>query len=220
MEGTGESNPHLVAKCSQSYQIWLHLGTMASLSDERIPPVFTLAEARALGHSERQVYAWRDNGDIEVLGHGIYARPGIEMDHDLIEISVRAPEATLCLTSGLARHDLIDDIPSAIDLALPREYRQPRTGAPARWHRFDASTFSVDRTQIEVGAGRTLGLYGPRRCIIDAFRLRHLYGNDQAVGALRRWLKLRGSQPAELLTLAGLFPVVERPLREALEILL
>jgi hypothetical protein len=193
---------------------------MTSLSDERIPPVFTLAEARALGFTERQVYEWRNNGDIEVVGRGIFAKPGIELDYDLIEISVRAPKATLCLTSALARHDLIDDIPSAIDLALPREDRQPRTGAPARWHRFDAPTFFVDRTQLDVGAGRTLGIFGPRRCIIDAFRLRHLYGSEQAVGALRKWLELKGSQPAELLTLAGLFPVVERPLREALEILL
>jgi hypothetical protein len=193
---------------------------VASLSDERIPSVFTLAEARALGLSERQVYTWRDNGDIEVLGQGIFVRPGIDMDHDLVEISVRAPRATLCLTSALARHQLVDDVPAVIDVALPREQRQPRTSAPARWHRFDASTFSIDRNEVDVGGGRTLGLYGARRCIIDAFRLRHLYGNDQAVGALRRWLKLRGSQPVELLTLAEAFPVVERPLREALEILL
>jgi predicted transcriptional regulator of viral defense system len=188
--------------------------------DERLPSVFPLGQARALGLSERQVYAWRDNGDIEVLGHGIFAKPGIEMDQDLVEISVRAPLATLCLTSALARYELIDDIPTVIDVALPREHRQPRSSALARWHRFDTSSFYIDRTQVDIGGGRTIGIYGPGRCIIDAFRLRHLYGTDQAVAALRRWLNFRGSQPAELLRLAGSFPVVERPLRQALEILL
>ena len=139
---------------------------------------------------------------------------------DLLEISVRTPEATLCLTSALARHQLIDDIPAAIDIALPREHRQPRTTAPVRWHRFDASSFDIDRSQLDIDAGRTIGIYEPRRCIVDAFRLRHIYGTEQAIAALRRWLEQRESQPSELLRIAASFPTAERPIRRALEILL
>ena len=56
------------------------------------------------------------------------------------------------------------------------------------------------------------GPLGPtRQCIIDAFRLRQIYGTDQAVGALRNWLAQRGSQPSDLLRIAASFPAAERP---------
>ena len=187
---------------------------------EDLPLAFTHADARTRGISDRQLYAWRDNAAIETLGRGVYLRSGLDVNHDFLEIGVRAPDATLCLTSALARHELIDDIPAVIDIALPREQRQPRTDAPVRWHRFDNKTFTIDRTELDVGAGRVIGLYGPRRCIIDAFRLRHLYGTEQAVGALRRWLGRRESQPSDLLRVAASFPTAERAIREALEILL
>ena len=187
---------------------------------EQLPLVFTHADAQSHGISDRQLYEWRDTATIETLGRGIFIRPGLDADHDLLEISIRAPEATLCLASALARHQLIDDIPAVIDIALPREHRQPRTAAPVRWHRFDTSSFNGDRSPLDVGAGRSIGLYGPRRCIVDAFRLRHIYGTEQAVGALRRWLRQHGSQPGELLRIAASFPTAERPIREALEILL
>ena len=193
---------------------------MAGMRIEDLPLAFTHADARTRGISDRQLYAWRNDASIETLGRGLYLRPGLDVDHDLLEISVRAPDATLCLTSALARHELIDDIPAVIDIALPREQRQPRTDAPVRWHRFDNTTFTIDRTELDVGAGRVIGLYGPRRCIIDAFRLRHLYGTEQAVGALRRWLGRRESQPSDLLRVAASFPTAERAIREALEILL
>lgn len=187
---------------------------------EDLPLAFTHADARTRGISDRQLYAWRDNAAIETLGRGVYLRSGLDVNHDFLEIGVRAPDATLCLTSALARHELIDDIPAVIDIALPREQRQPRTDAPVRWHRFDNTTFAIDRTELDVGAGRVIGLYGPRRCIIDAFRLRHLYGTEQAVGALRRWLARREAQPSDLLRVAASFPTAERAIREALEILL
>ena len=139
-----------------------------------LPAVFTSSQAAAAGVSDRQLAKWRTNDEITVVARGIYLRHQIEADLDLLEIAIRAPDATLCLTSALARHGLVDDIPQAIDAALPRTQRQPRTVAPTRWHRFDTATFDVDRTTIDIGAETTIGLYGPRRSIIDAFRLRHL----------------------------------------------
>ncbi len=181
---------------------------------------FTHADARARGVSDRQLYEWRDAARVDTLSRGIFVRPGLDADYELLEIAIRAPEATLCLTSALARQGLTDEIPAVIDIALPRELRQPRTAAPVRWHRFDTTTFDIDRTELDIGAGRHIGLYGPRRCIIDAFRLRQIYGTEQAVGALRNWLAQRGSQPSDLLRLASSFPAAERPIREALVILL
>lgn len=185
-----------------------------------LPEVFTHADARAKGISDRQLYKWRDSGIVEHLARGIYTRPGLEADPDLVEVSVRAPDAILCLTTALARHDLVDDIPPTIDVALPRRHRQPRTTAPVTWHRFDDDTFDIGRTPLDVVTGHTIGLYSPERSILDAIRLRHLYGQDQAIGALRRWLRQPASQPSHLLRLARHFPQAEPSLRQALTILL
>lgn len=185
-----------------------------------LPEVFTHTEARAAGVSDRSLSHLRDRGHIERIARGIYARPGLEADPDLVEVAVRAPEATLCLTSSLAVHDLTDDIPPSIDIALPRTRRQPRTSAPVSWHRFDDDTFHLGRTTHAVTDRLEIGLYGPARSIVDAYRLRHLYGTDQALEALKRWLRIDGNHPSELLDMAASFPTAAPMIRLTLEILL
>lgn len=185
-----------------------------------MPPIFTHAAARALGVSDRALYGWRDRGLVEQIARGIFAQPDLQADPDLVEIAVRASDATLCLTTALARHNLIDDIPPTINAALPRHQRAPRTTAPVTWHRFDDDSFTIGRDTITVYAELTIGIYNPTRSIVDAFRLRHLYGEDQAVDALRRWIAKPGNQPAELLELARHFPTAEPSLRRVLQVLL
>lgn len=185
-----------------------------------LPEVFTYSEARRIGLSDRRLYGLRDSGVIEPLGRGMFRRAGADGDPDLLEIARRAPEATLCLGTALARHGLSDEIPAAIDVALPGGRRFPATSAPAKWHRFDADTFDVGRESLAVG-DLTMGIYGAERSICDAFRMRHLEGSEQAVEALKRWLRQRGAQPSSLLRTAAQFgPRAERPIREALQVLL
>jgi predicted transcriptional regulator of viral defense system len=45
------------------------------------------------------------------------------VDDDLVEIAERVSRATLCLETALALHGLIDAIPAAIDIAVPRRQR-------------------------------------------------------------------------------------------------
>lgn len=187
-----------------------------------MPSVFSYTEARAAGLSNRRLYELRDAGALEQLGRGLYRRSiaARDADPDLLEIAHRAPRATLCLTTALARHDLSDAIPAYIDVALPRGQRQPHTQAPVTWHTFAPDTFDLGRDKLDLNDDTTIGLYSPERCIIDAFRLRHLEGPEPAIEALRRWLRRHGSQPATLLNMARAFPKAEPALRAALEILL
>ena len=182
--------------------------------------VFTHADARHAGISDRALYQMRDRGDIDRIARGIYAHPGFEADPDLVEIAVRAPSATLCLTSALAHHDLTDDIPPAINVALPRSQRPPKTETPVTWHRFDSDTFDIGRTTTPIAGRLVIGIYSPARTIVDAYRLRHLYGTDQALEALKRWLRIRGNQPAALLEMANRFPKSAPAIQSTLEILL
>ena len=181
---------------------------------------FTYAQARAAGLSKYQFYQLRDRGEIEQLGHGLYRRAADELpDLELLELAIRAPRATLCLTTALVRHGLSDAIPTAADVALPRGTRAPVTTAPVEWHSFEIATFDVGRGVLRLNEGREIGLYSPERSIIDAFRLRGREGGELGVVALKRWLRRAGNQPATLMQLAQKFPRNAKAVQRALEIL-
>lgn len=184
----------------------------------RLPDTFRYSEA--IGHlSERQLRRLIDEGAVVALSRGLYRKADWLGDEDLIEIAAKAPRSTLCLRSALARHDLIDDIPAEIDIAVPRGSWTPATSAPVRWRHFDPDTFEVGRGRLDIDGGRSIGIYNAERSIIDAFRMRHLEGSDLSNEALKRWLR-RGGQPSELLDLARSFPRTLTALRLTLAILL
>jgi predicted transcriptional regulator of viral defense system len=183
-----------------------------------LPDTFRHAEALER-ISDRQLRRLLADGQITALSRGLYRKSDWLGDDDLIEIAAKSPNATICLRSALARHELIDDIPSAIDIALPRGSWTPETTAPVRWRHFDRDTFDLGRESLDIGGDRSIGIYSAERSIIDAFRLRHLEGADLANEALKRWLR-RGGQPSDLLGMARSFPRVLTGLRKTMEILL
>ncbi|MGQ0623164.1 MAG: type IV toxin-antitoxin system AbiEi family antitoxin domain-containing protein [Sporichthyaceae bacterium] len=183
-----------------------------------LPETFRYSEALAR-ISERQLRRLIGDGSIVALARGLYRKSEWAGDEDLIEIAAKAPQATLCLRSALARHELIDDIPAEIDIAIPRGSWTPRTTAPVRWRHFDPDTYDLGRGLLDVDGGRSIGLYCAERSIVDAFRMRHIEGADLANEALKRWLR-QGGQPSELLAMARSFPRAQSTLRETLEILL
>ncbi|MGH3545401.1 MAG: type IV toxin-antitoxin system AbiEi family antitoxin domain-containing protein [Mycobacteriales bacterium] len=198
---------------------------------QALPVTFTYSQAIRSGLSDRPLYRLRDQGLVEVLGRGLYRRSDVSaipgdsgtgepVDIELLEIAHRAPRATLCLVTALAHHGLIDDVPVAIDIALPRGYRRPATTIPVAWHAFSPATFDIGRTLLRVDTETHIGLYGPQRCLIDAFRLAHREGEDLAATALKRWVRRPDGTPAELLDMTQNFPAVRRGLRQALVTLL
>ncbi len=186
-----------------------------------LPSVFTYREGRASGLSEHHVRRLVAEGRLERLGRGIYHQSEVlSVDEDLCLVAAAAPEATLCLLSALARHDLTDRIPSRFDVALPRSRRPPKLNAPVLWHRFADETFSLGRQLVALDGRRRIGLYSAERTLVDVFRIRHLEGVDLAHASLKRWLRAGDSQPADLLALARRFPRTEPAIRQALELLL
>jgi len=179
---------------------------------------FRQSDAARAGINARSLYRLRDAGKVESISRGLYRRPDAPPgDIDLIEITIRAPRATISLASALARHGLIDAIPARTDIAIPRGQSAPTTTAPATWHQFNQATFDLGRDIIIIeGSDQTIGLYGPERSIADAFRLRGTEGYELASEALRNWLGRRGSQPARLMEMAIRLPRAQQPIRQAL----
>ncbi|MEO6700103.1 MAG: type IV toxin-antitoxin system AbiEi family antitoxin domain-containing protein [Jatrophihabitantaceae bacterium] len=187
---------------------------------DQLPTTFSYRQAIAAGITHHHLYSLRDSGELEQVGRGLYRKAAAELaDLDLLEAAQRAPRATICLLSALARHDLTDAIPGRYDLALPRDAWHPRLGPILHWHSFDRTTFHLGRTSVPVDDTTTIGLYDAPRTIVDSIRLRNMLGSDVANEALRRWLR-NGGQPAKLITVARAFPRAMPALMNALEVLL
>ncbi len=182
---------------------------------------FTYSEARDAGISDRRLYSYRDLGYVEAIGRGLYRwAEDVDSDPNLLEIALRVPRATLCLTSALAHYDLTDIIPPRTTFAIPRGSRIPKLHSPVEVHVFARQTFDLGRTDLKIAGGVSIGLYSAERTLIDVIRLRHREGPEVAWEALRRWLRRRCSQPAALIKMAKPFHGAERAVRNALEVVL
>jgi predicted transcriptional regulator of viral defense system len=185
-----------------------------------LPDIVRLGDQSSL--SKRRIAALVAGGVYERVAPGIYARTDAVDDTTaaLASVALRQPEATLCLLSALSIHDLTDEIPAASHVALPRgANRLVVRWAPVEWHFFDRATFEIGREQYVLPGSVQIGLYSAERTIIDVFRLRHVWGSDLAVEALRRWLRRRGSSPGALMNMAANFPAARPALQSTLEVL-
>ncbi|WNM26446.1 hypothetical protein RN607_09555 [Demequina capsici] len=193
---------------------------MASSADPTMLHYESLADH---GLTRHRLRALLGAGEYERIAPGLFLRAGEADDTTAawMAIAVKRPQATLCLLSALALHELTDEIPTRSHIAIPRGMQPIEAPtAPIAWHRFDAATFDIGRGKHELPGGLSIGLYSPERTIIDLFRLRHDWGGDLAIDALKRWLRTRGNGPASLLKMAASFPKAQPAIRNALEILL
>jgi hypothetical protein len=126
-------------------------GPLAGLSD-----VFRYREVVTLV-GERRPRGLAADGGIVAVARGLYRKADWHGDEDLIVIAAKSKDATVRLRSALARHDLIDDPPAAIDIAIPRGAWRPALQVPVRWHHFDSSTFALGWDALNAGAGRMIG---------------------------------------------------------------
>lgn len=180
----------------------------------------TPSTAERAGLSRTGLYRGARAGRFDRIARGIYLpAEASAADWDQIEAATRRPDATICLTSALAHHDLTDTIPAALDIAIPRGSRTPASTGAIAWHHFDRASFEIGRDETTIpGSGQTIGIYSPERSIADAFRLRGEVGYELARDALREWLR-RGGKPARLIEIASRLPRAKSPVLQALDIL-
>lgn len=186
-----------------------------------LPESFTTGQATAAGLASTTLYRLRDRGEVVELSRGVWrwADAAPTAHESLLAVTLRAPHGTICLVSALALHELTDELPSAVDLAVSRGATRPRISyPPVAVHVFDADTFGLRREQVEVAPGEHVPVYEPIRSVVDALRLRHQVGVDIAFSALRRLLAQHRGAAGEVLTVARTLDC-EGPTRAALEVL-
>ncbi|MGH3314040.1 MAG: type IV toxin-antitoxin system AbiEi family antitoxin domain-containing protein [Streptomyces sp.] len=175
---------------------------MPSTDDSRLeqrlaglPPTFTAAQARQALLSPRDLAASVREGTIDELSRGVYRRADApETAHaDLLAVCTRAPRAVVCGESALALHELIDDIPAAVHIAVPRGSRRPAISyPPVVIAQYAARTFPIGIEPFQAAPGETVPVYSAARSVVDAMRHRHRLGETLALAALGRYLRSSG----------------------------
>lgn len=191
---------------------------VVSLQD--LANTFTTRAARQRGVHPRVLYRWRDGGEITELSRGVFRRADAPPASypDLLAVAYRSPRAIVCCVSAAAVHDLTDQFPVAVQIAVPTRARPPRISYPStQAFRFDASTFEVGLSTVEAAPGEQVRIYGPARAVVDLMRLRHRLGEPLAHGALHRYLRHPDARPGELLRLADALGA-QGPVQRALDV--
>ena len=158
------------------------------------------AEMQSLGITAATAARLVRDGRIVRLSRGLYQLPDAPMDahHALAEVAKRVPKGVICLLSALAFHDLTDQLPPKVWIALGRKDWTPRVEyPPLRIARFSEHElgYGIETHKIE---GVTVRITNVTKTLVDAFRYRRDIGITVCVESLRAALKTRKATPAEI----------------------
>lgn len=186
-----------------------------------LPSTFTTHEATERGVHSRDLYRWRDDGDVIELSRGVFRRADAPAASRLDELAVarRAPHAIVCCLNAAAIHDLTDEIPRAVQIAVALGSTPPRIDyPPVQIFRFRPATFELGLTNFEAAPEESVRIYDQARTVVDLIRLRHRFGEPIAYAALNRYLAKPDGQRRPLLTYAAQLGT-ERAVRAALDVI-
>jgi len=160
-----------------------------------------MSEAIAHGITRYMLYSLRDKGVIEHVSRGIYRLvelPPIS-NPDLVTVSIRFPNAVICLVSALAYHDITTQIPHDVSVAVPRDSRMPSLDyPPIQAHRFSNEAYKsgIEEHLID---GVTIKVYSPEKTLADCFKFRNKIGMDVVLEALKLYKTRKKFKLSELL---------------------
>jgi hypothetical protein len=187
-----------------------------------LPATFSTATALSSGVHPRDLYRWRDDGQIIELSRGVFRQADAPTASypDLLAVAYRSPIAIVCCRTAAVVHDLSDEMPPAVQIAVPTSHRPPQISwPPTEVLRFEAANFELGLSRVEAAPGERVRIYDPLRTVIDLMRLRGRFGEPLAHAALQRYLRRHDARPAELLDLASELGVYG-PVRRALDVAL
>jgi len=192
---------------------------MRAMSDA-LPATFTTKVARSLGAHPRDLYAWRDAGEIVEMSRGVFRRgDALPASYpDALAVAHRAPRAIVCCLTAAAVHELTDELVGSLQIAVPKGGHVPKIDYPPTVvFRFDPDSFDLGLSAFEAAPGEQVRVYDAARTVVDLMRLRHRFGEPVAHSALYRFLATPGARPALLLDYAQALGVFG-PVRAALDI--
>lgn len=179
-----------------------------------------LAELRAEGVTAATMSRMERDGEVLRLARGLYQLPDAPLDahHSLAEAAKRVPKGVVCLVSALAFHQLTDQLPRQVWIAIGQKDWAPKAdGAPVRLVRF-TNRLLTEGVESHTVEGVPVKVFGVAKTIADCFRYRNKIGLSVAIEGLQEALRQRKTTPGEIARQAerGAVATVIRPYLEAL----
>ena len=162
-----------------------------------------LARAFELAHhgvSATAIARAAADGTVIRIARGLYQLAGEEVDAQvaLAEVSKQAPKGVICLVSALAYHDLTDQLPRKVWIAIGASDWNPKISyPPIRTVRFREPYFSSGIETHKI-CGVRVPIYSPAKSIADAFRNPNLVDWSVGIESMKSVLANRKATPAEL----------------------
>lgn len=155
-------------------------------------PLFTAAQARAVGIPVRMLAHFSKIGTVERISRGVYRVKGSKVDvdfewEDLALIAMSIPKGVICLISALCYYELTDQIMREFWIAVPHALKSPK-----RPNTRIIRMRNMRLGQAEVTLGNChLKIFDRERTVIDAFRY---LSKEIAIKALQSYLYSKRKQ--------------------------
>jgi len=146
-----------------------------------------MSEALSHGMTRYMLYSLRDKGLIEQVTRGVYRLVELPplSNPDIVTVSLRFPNAVICLISALYYHNITTQIPHAVFVAMPRNSRIPSLDyPPVQAHRFSDKAYrsGIENHSID---GASVKIYTPEKTLADCFKFRNKIGTEVVLEALK-----------------------------------
>ena len=172
------------------------------------------------GFHRKQVRALLDSGKIRRMGRGLYQladAPALS-NPDFISAVLQSPKSVICLISALCFHEVTDEIPRRVDLAIPMSSRANKIDyPPVKYFYFSETAWKAGIETHKID-GYDVRVYDLAKTIADCFKFRNKIGYDTAQKALKVAVAEKHIRPAKIMEYAKICRVanVIRPYLEAL----
>ena len=178
-----------------------------------------MSETIECGITRYMLYSLRDKGVIEQVSRGVYRLVELSPMSNpvLVTVSLRFPNAIICLISALAYHEITTQIPHRVSVAVPRCSRQSSLDYPPLLvHRFSNQAYRAGFEEHRID-GISVKIYSPEKTLVNCFKFRNKIGMDVMLEAMKLYRTRRKFDHERLLKYTRICRVekVMRPYLEA-----
>ncbi|BEV13192.1 type IV toxin-antitoxin system AbiEi family antitoxin domain-containing protein (plasmid) [Asticcacaulis sp. DW145] len=169
-------------------------------------PLMRAFELREAGIQATTISRAVQNGEITRVSRGLYQLVDDQATthQSLAEVSRKIPKGTICMVSALSYHELTDQMPRAVWIAIGNKDWAPELDYPrTRIMRF-SRPYLDQGIERHIISGIEVPVYSIPKTLADLFRNLNLIDRSVAIEALKAAIRTRKASPAEIAAAAKL----------------